>query len=396
MRRGNTSLLRFVVTNLKHFLGTLALLLMVGVAVAVYSGTDIYYGDGAMAYKVGDEGPHVFRDGDHLVAQYIRGRGDTGFRIEQTVHPADQVFTAAVHFPLDGSHFEVSVSAQVASPPVVYDDGEAIVALSDIESSFNTFRDFLIIHRVIDAQLNWTFGRGHLVLVGDFVDRGASTTQVLWFIYALEQKARAQGGVVHYILGNHEIKYLQGNFQKAAAKYWFIAGMLRRQPHELYGEDSLLGQWMASKNTAERINGHLFVHGGVHPQLGSGQFSLQALNQVVRDNYRMPYYRQADADMDAMLLSTREGPSWYRGYFEDGLSQQQVEAGLKAFGAQAVVVGHTPQWRVRALYEGRVIAIDVRHPDDYRGSFPPRRSEGLLLKGGVAFRLTDDGGADPL
>ena len=100
-------------------------------------------------------------------------------------------------------------------------------------------------------------------------DRGPSTTQVLWLIYQLEQAARAQGGTVHYILGNHEIKNLQGNFQAADKKYQFVATVLGKQQIDLYGEKSLLGRWLASKNSAELINGHLFVHGGLHPKLAS-------------------------------------------------------------------------------------------------------------------------------
>lgn len=98
---------------------------------------------------------------------------------------------------------------------MVYDDGQPILAVSDVETNYRSFRDLLIQHRVMGRELRWTFGRGHLVLLGDFVDRGASTTQVLWLIYKLEQAALAQGGRMHFILGNHEIKNLQGNFQAA-------------------------------------------------------------------------------------------------------------------------------------------------------------------------------------
>ena len=69
-----------------------------------------------------------------------------------------------------------------------------MAGLSDIEGNFQAFRDFLINAKVIDTGLNWTFGDKHLVLVGDFVDRGASVTQVLWLIHKLEQQACAPAG----------------------------------------------------------------------------------------------------------------------------------------------------------------------------------------------------------
>jgi hypothetical protein len=64
---------------------------------------------------------------------------------------------------------------------------------------------------------------------------------------------------------------------------------------------------------------------------------------------------------------------------------------LQKFAAKAVVVGHTPQWRVKTLYQNNVLALGVRHARDYRGSILPRSSEGLLIKQGQYFRLTEDG-----
>ena len=47
-------------------------------------------------------------------------------------------------------------------------------------------------------------------------------TEVLWLIYSLEEKAKAAGGYVHYILGNHEImnmsndlRYVQNRYMRA-------------------------------------------------------------------------------------------------------------------------------------------------------------------------------------
>ena len=68
-----------------------------------------------------------------------------------------------------------------------------------------------------------------------------------------------------------------------------------------------------------------------------------------------------------------------------------MEKGLDKFGAKAVVVGHTLQWSVKKLYQGKVFAIDVKHPKDYRSSFPPVSSEGLLIEAENYYRLLDDG-----
>lgn len=51
---------------------------------------------------------------------------------------------------------------------------------------------------------------------------------------------------------------------------------------------------------------------------------------------------------ESFLRSSQTGPAWYRGYFKDELSQQEVEQGLQAVGARAAVVGHTIQRIIRA------------------------------------------------
>lgn len=383
--------MRFILTNLKHFFSTLSILIVVAVALASYFGVDIDYGDDMRAYKVGEEGPHVFEQDGQWLVQHIRGDGKTGFFVEQHKVPVGQKIKSQVYFPLEDQSFELEVSTDIKRPAVIYQDAEPILALSDFESSFRAFRNFLLAHQVIDAQLNWTFGRGHLVLVGDFVDRDVSTTQLLWLIYQLEQRAAAAGGHVHFILGNHEIKNLQGDFQSAAKKYLFVANVLGQPQAALFGDTSLLGRWLASKNSLELINQHLFVHGGLHPKLAAMDLNLRQLNDYIRANYRHAYYPKPAQGDQEYLLSTRLGPSWYRGYFEDGLTQAEVEAPLQKFGATAVVVGHTPQWRVKKLFQGKVLAIGVKHPRDYRGSIPPRSSEGLLIRDGHYFRLTEDG-----
>ena len=387
--------MRLILTNLKHFLITTTLLLGTLIAVAVAFGVDIDVGDNDLAYKLGGEGPHVFYEGDNVAAHYIRGNGKDGFQIEKQYFKEGR-HEAEVYFPLEDSSFKLTITPEVVTPAITYEDGEPIVAISDVESNFKTFRDFLIAQNVIDTDLNWVFGKGHLVLVGDFVDRGASTTQVLWFIYKLEQSAKAAGGNVHFILGNHEIKNLQGNFQKAADKYFYVAAALKKQEFDLFGDDALLGRWMMSKNTIERINGYLFVHGGLHPDIVEARYSLSDLNTIVRDQYRQAYVPTQGEAEDALLIHRRKGPSWYRGYFEADLSQETIEEGLEQFGAKAVVVGHQPQWSVSKHYGGKVFAVNVKHPKDYRGSFPSKRSEGLLLEDDKAYRLLDDGTREEL
>ncbi|MBL0940904.1 MAG: metallophosphoesterase [Gemmatimonadaceae bacterium] len=381
--------------RLAQFGVSLIVLAAILVTFGMIIGADAHLFENPKAYQLAGE-VHVFRDSARVTAHTIRGDNDHGFSVDTAEFSAETSGQIRVAFPADSSAFDVSIAPHANTPVPVANDGQPIIAISDIESGFGAFKQFLLANGVADAALNWKFGKGHLVLVGDFVDRGASTTQVLWAAYKLEQSARQSGGTVHFIIGNHEIKNLQANFQTANEKYFHIAGILGKQQVQLFDDRSVLGQWLSSKNVVEVINGVAFVHGGLHPDIAKYGSSVEEINRIVREGYRIPYYSPVTVTKESFLRSGTTGPAWYRGYFKDDLSQQQVEQGLKAVGARAVVVGHTLQGKVNSRYDNKVFAIDVKHPKDYLTSFPFRSSEGLLIKDGKFFRLTEDGGTRPL
>ena len=388
---------RRILRYFRHLLATIIILLVVGLIVIVSLHGSVDYGHDSNKVNLNKEGPYVFYETDSILSiNYIKGNKTEGFTVDKKIYNLGEEPSAHCFFPLDNSTFEFTINTQIEIPLSVYDDGQPILALSDIESGYRTFRDFLITNKVIDAQLNWTFEKGHLVLVGDFMDRGYSTTQVLWFIYKLEQEAKKYGGKVHFILGNHELYNLQGKYESASPKYYGVASILGKQHHDLYGTNSFLGKWLSSKNTIERINGILFTHGGIHPDITNYRTTLQEINQINRANYRKPYFPKPEKCLEQLLRSSKTGICWYRGYFRDDLEQEEVEKGINMFDAKAVVVGHTIQWHVNKHYNGKVIAIDVKHPKDYNQNWPNKKSEGLLIINDTYSRLLANGNSKEL
>lgn len=376
----------------KHITAAILVLGTVGILFGLYHGASFHYGDNPKMMNWDKDGPYVFYKKDSVLkVNYIRGNQDNGFSLDQKEYTTEKEIPTFCYFSLDSTRFEFSINRNIKTPVNTYHDKNKILAISDIESSFKTFRDFLINNKVIDKNLNWTFGKGHLVLVGDFVDRDFSTTQVLWFIYKLEQEATKQGGSVHFILGNHELKNMQGNYETASQKYFHVAAILGKRQDELYDSNSFIGKWMASKNTIECINGILFTHGGLHPDLVKYRVTLDEINEIVRKHYYKPYYPKSEKNLTQLLISTYTGISWYRGYFKDNLTQEEVERSLNKFQARSIVVGHTLQPKVNRQYKGKVIGIDVKHPKDYHKNFPNTKSEGLLIEGCKYYRVLHNG-----
>lgn len=377
---------------LKHVTLTLLLLGTSVILFGLYHGASMHYGDNPMMMDWDKDGPYAFIKNDSTtIVNYIRGNQDSGFYLDKKEYPIGATIKASTYFPLDSTTFEYYIESDFKRPPSVYDDNNKVLAISDIESGFKTFRDFLIANNVIDKNLNWIFGSGHLVLNGDFVDRGFSTTQVLWFIYKLEQDAKKHDGIVHFILGNHELKNMQGNYDSTSPKYFQISSILEKNQTQLYDKNSVLGKWMSSKNTIELINGTLFTHGGVHPEIVNYDVNLNEINEITSERYYTPYYPKVEKTEEEFLNSTYSGISWYRGYYKEDLSQEDIDSILQKFNANAIAVGHTLQSEVNRTFNGKVIGIDVKHPKDYHMNFPNSKSEGLLIENDKYYRVLNDG-----
>ena len=178
---------------LKHLLVTILTLALTGTIIIISLNGSFEFNQNSLGLELDKEGPYVFFDSDStLTINHINGNKDDGFYLTTKRHGLDDNIVTNCYFHLDNSDFDVELNPDFEVPKSIYNDNEAILAISDLESGYKTFRDYLINNRVIDSDLNWTFGKGHLVLVGDFVDRGKSTNQVLWFIYKLEQEAKKQ------------------------------------------------------------------------------------------------------------------------------------------------------------------------------------------------------------
>lgn len=382
---------------LKHIFITFFVLAIIAIAFGLYHGARASYGHNPLRLAFDGEGPYAFFKNDSTInVNYIQGNKEDGFYLDQKDYHVAESISANCFFPLDSTSFNFTLKTSFKTPQTIYNDKHKILAVSDIESGYKTFRDFLINSKVIDKNLNWTFGKGHLVLVGDFVDRGFSTTQVLWFIYKLEQEAEKQGGFVHFIIGNHELKNMYGDYEAASLKYTFVASILGKTQANLYDSNSVLGKWLASKNVIESINGNLFAHGGLHPDIVKLDMSLEQINTFLRSSYYTAPYPKVNKSDTELLLSSKTGICWYRGYFKDDLTQEDVDKPLYKFNAKSIIVGHTLQFKVNKQYQGKVIGIDVAHPKDYHKNWPSKTSEGLLIEENTYYRVFADGDKERL
>ena len=90
---------------------------------------------------------------------------------------------------------------------------DRVVAFGDVHGAYRELVALLQRAGVVDPSLHWSGGATHLVSLGDLVDRGPDSRAVLDLLMRLEDEAPKVGGVVHVVLGNHEVMNLTGDLR---------------------------------------------------------------------------------------------------------------------------------------------------------------------------------------
>ncbi len=327
------------------------------------------------------DGPIVRRDAD--------GRWTARWFCEDKVERLTST-DADLAIDCGGTRHMFPVSRTPRVPDAVFDTQADTLILSDIEGNARFLDAALTSLKVTDADGNWSYGRNHLVIAGDAVDRGRDAFAVLWRLYALSLQAQDAGGAVHLVLGNHEQYLLRGNTSRANRDHLYALTRLGGQV-DAFGPDTLIGHWLRLQPVIIKTGRTVITHGGVNPLVADAGFTVNNLNSAMRRYWMgdMPN----KAELDAVVGPA--GVTQYRGYLEDGADRfsratsAQISDVLAHFGAKTIVVGHTLVDRVTALHDGRVWAIDVNSDEARAEALLIRNGEPLVVPTGVPRQLNE-------
>ena len=316
---------------------------------------------------------------------------------------------AAVERPLHAQ------GARAGASPCEIETTEPVVAVGDIHGAFDNFVAILRAAQVIDNRNRWIGRRMVLVQTGDVLDRGPDSRKAIDLLRRLEQDAPRAGGRVVSLLGNHELMRLisdlryvspgeieafrnggsaqlreqvlttlneqaaqtataEGRVHDAAA---YREQLLKELPlgmielRRAFSPQGDYGRWVRERPAVARINGVLFVHGGISPEIAP--LSCEGINTAVsKELAALPPLEQA-----ASLMSASEaGPLWYRGLALQ--KEEEVAADLPRIldqmKARAIVIGHSTvlPGRIVARLNGRIVLIDTGMVggEFYKGGVP--------------------------
>jgi len=161
-----------------------------------------------------------------------------------------------------------------------------------------------------------------------------------------------------------------------------------------FGKDGDYGKWVRSRIPAVKINGVLFIHGGVSERVAA--LGCDGLNaEVQRDLAAVPV---PDDKITSLLSATEDGPLWYRGMASDPETEfaPKLDGILQRLNARAVVVGHTPlaDARITTRFGGRVVLIDTGMLGGE--SYPKGSPSALEMRGDALTAIYADGRRVPV
>lgn len=251
-------------------------------------------------------------------------------------------------------------------PPAVAPMPAWVAVLSDLEGNIAFLDQALRRLGITDAGGDWRYGSGHLVVLGDSVDRGRDVFAVLWTLHRLSAQAARDGGAVHVVLGNHEQYMLRTNPTRAHPDHLAALNAMGGY-RTAFAADTVIGEWLRRQPAALKLGDVLFVHAGISAATAATGLSVGQLNAAMHDYWNTPGDHPTSAALDAVLGAT--GVTQYRGWFraQEGrypkASDDEVAAALDRFGARLAVVAHTIVPRIQLLHDGRVYAVDVNHEE---------------------------------
>ena len=306
--------------------------------------------------------------------------------------------------------------APAASPP-------RIVAVGDLHGDHDAWQAIARAAGIMDRKGHWAGGRTTFVQMGDIVDRGPQSLEIIRDLMRLQREARRGGGQVIVLVGNHEAMMMTGDMRyvtpgelaaftdrksearrqltyaknqavieaayrakfptmpaKEIREKWMATmplGMLEYQA--AWSPTGELGRWELRNPAVLKLGGTLFVHGGI-----SAAYAATPDQEI---NRRVTEALQARDSSPTSIINDPHGPLWYRGLVTRSGSDettfappaatatapaltidQEIDLVLRSQGVKRIVVAHTPSLTgIVSASGGRLWRVDSGNSRAYGG-----------------------------
>jgi calcineurin-like phosphoesterase family protein len=253
--------------------------------------------------------------------------------------------------PLPAPATPAAAACSIAPIPLRFPAPKRLVAIGDLHGDLAATRSALRAAGAIDDKDQWIGGDLVIVQTGDVLDRGDDEQAIFDLLFALEAQAKASGGAVHLLIGNHELMNAAGDFRyvtRGGAHDFGDHRVAALAPGGVYAKK------IAQHNVVAIVGDTVFAHGGV-----VGDFATQ-VDEVNRSARCWLDGQAGGADAQPPVVASDESPVWTRAAGMPTADCAMLAASMKTLGVKRMVVGHTVQETgINALCDDTVWRIDV-------------------------------------
>ncbi len=240
-----------------------------------------------------------------------------------------------------------------------------VCSIPDVHGDISALKMSLYSMELIDSDGRWIGGNKVVQFLGDYIDRGTSSLEVLDFLSRLRPQAEEVGGSLKLLLGNHETimigaivdfehyreLWLYNNnggnsFKKEfREKYPFESeDDFWKQMRQVFMDGGEYSELISSMEVASQVDDVLYLHGGISTEWIDviANHDIDALNQMWKAT--VSDLKQGNFGKMSYFAHPKS-PLWFRyghyAFMKDEEIYYIVDV-LKKQGINAVVVGHDP------------------------------------------------------
>ncbi len=258
-----------------------------------------------------------------------------------------------------------------------------LVAIGDLHADIDAARLAFQLAGATDRTGAWIGGDLTVVQMGDVIGRGSDDLAVLNFVLDVRAKAKAAGGVVHVLIGNHEVFAARPDHRwvnpDAFEAFDSVPGLNLRHPRlsrvpanerarsAAFMPGGPYALHISAFPAVLRVGDTIFAHGGVTPKWA--RYGIAAINDDVRA-WLLGRTDEPPATQGLDDGSADDGVMWSRHFaaFPEEEACAMLKESLTILGARRMVVAHTVRPKIVPRCQEQVWPIDVGISRYYGGA----------------------------
>lgn len=205
-----------------------------------------------------------------------------------------------------------SVFAVSSKNPGVYEVSNSktydrVIAISDTHGQYKKTLDLLRAQNLVDRDGHWIAGRALFVVLGDTINKGDYSIELLDFWIRLQKEAQKAGGQLVHTLGNHEAKLLSDpSFIK---KHPELTANLKKRGltrERFISSTSVRGKFLRNMPVGVRVGNVFFQHAGLPPNYEWKEYVAKSRKKLRANDFDDDLFLGKNSSLEARINGDHE------------------------------------------------------------------------------------------